>query len=172
VFSGSSSGVPEVYKRAAAELGETIALAGKTMVYGGSRRGLMGLCADAALSAGGNVIGVIPNHLQELEVEHRGLTELHVVDDMHVRKRMMVDLSDALVVLPGGFGTLDEAFEAITWKQLGLHDKPIVIVNIEGYWDDMLALVEKVVESGFAHEASKSLFAVVTRADQVLDAIC
>ena len=171
VFTGSSINVPSNFKDAAVETGRLIADAGKTLVYGGGRVGLMGLCADAALAAGGKVIGVIPSHLQQWEVEHVGLTELHVVDSMHNRKRMMVERSDAFVVLPGGFGTLDETFETMTWKQVHLHDKPMVIVNIDGYWNNMLALIRQVIETGFAHATHTNLFKVVDRVDQIFEAL-
>jgi uncharacterized protein (TIGR00730 family) len=171
VFTGSSINVPEIYKTAARDTGALIAKAGKTLVYGGGRVGLMGLCADAALAAGGKVIGVIPQHLQKWEVEHAGLTELHIVDGMHNRKRMMVDRSDALIVLPGGFGTLDETFELLTWKQVHLHSMPIVIVNVNGYWDPLLALIRHIIETGFAHATHANLFKVVERVDQIMEAL-
>ena len=135
VYCGSSSRVSDTYKDAAHQLGTLLGENGHQLVYGGGRVGLMGIVADATLAAGGSVVGIIPEHIQVLEVEHTGLTELLVVDSMHTRKRMMVDRSDAFVVLPGGLGTLDETFEILTWKQLRLHDKPIVVANIDGYWD-------------------------------------
>lgn len=171
VFTGSSIHVPEAFKTAATETGQMLARAGKTLVYGGGRVGLMGMCADAALAAGGKVVGVIPSHLQKWEVEHTALTELHIVDSMHNRKRMMVERSDAFVVLPGGFGTLDETFETLTWKQVHLHDKPVVIVNLDGYWDSLIALIKNVIESGFAHATHTNLFKTVTRVDQIFDAL-
>ena len=120
---------------------------------------------------GGEVIGIIPGHIQELEVEHTGLTELHVVDSMHTRKRMMFDRSDAFVVLPGGLGTLDETFEIVTWKQLGLHDKPVVIVNADGYWQPMLDMLEHMIGSGFARPEHRALFRVVDDVEAVFDAL-
>jgi uncharacterized protein (TIGR00730 family) len=171
VFTGSSINVPDVYKEAAVETGKLIAQAGKSLVYGGGRVGLMGLIADATLAEGGKVIGVIPQHLQQWEVEHTSLTELHIVDSMHNRKRMMVERSDAFVVLPGGFGTLDETFETLTWKQVHLHDKPMVIVNIDGYWDGLIALIRQIIETGFAHTTHTNLFKVVTRVDQIFEAL-
>ena len=131
------SRVSDTYKDAAHQLGTLLGQNGHQLVYGGGRVGLMGIVADATLAAGGPVVGIIPEHIQVLEVEHTGLTELLVVDSMHTRKRMMVDRSDAFVVLPGGLGTLDETFEILTWKQLRLHDKPIVVANIDGYWDPL-----------------------------------
>lgn len=171
VFTGSRIHVPEVFHEAARATGELMAKAGKTLVYGGGRVGLMGLCADAALAAGGKVIGVIPQHLQQWEVEHGGLTELHIVDSMHNRKRMMIERSDALIVLPGGFGTLDETFEVMTWKQVHLHNMPIIVVNIAGYWDPMIALIRHIIETGFAHPTHTNLFRVVDRVDQIMDAL-
>ncbi len=131
------------------------------MIYGGGHIGLMGICADAALDAGGEVIGVIPVHLHDIEVGHRGLTELHVTPDMHTRKFKMFELSDAFAVLPGGLGTLDEAFEIITWRQLGLHGKPIVVVNIAGYWSPLLAMIDHIVATGFAASDNRELFTTV-----------
>src|SRR5579883_15172 len=134
VYCGSSSQVDEIYRRAAARLGQVIAQAGIELVYGGGRVGLMGLMADAALAAGGRVIGVIPHLLHDREVGHAGVGELIVVGSMHERKQRMFDLADAFVMLPGGLGTLDETIEILTWKQLGLHDKPVIIADIAGYW--------------------------------------
>jgi uncharacterized protein (TIGR00730 family) len=149
VYCGSASKVSDSYKSVARATGTALAAAGKRVVYGGGRVGLMGIVADAALAAGGEVIGIIPHHIQEKEIQHNGLTELHVVDNMHTRKRMMVERADAFVILPGGFGTLDETFEILTWKQLGLHNKPIVFLNYEGYWDHLLALIQHLVTEGF-----------------------
>lgn len=162
VYCGSSSRVDKAYMELAHELGTGVAKRGMRLVYGGGRVGLMGIAADAALAAGGEVVGIIPEHIQSLEVEHRGLTELHVVDSMHTRKRMMVERSDAFVVLPGGLGTLDEAFEILTWKQLRLHDKPVVLLNGGGYWDPLLALVDHMIEAGFAQPAHRRLFGIAT----------
>ena len=133
----------------------------------------MGLAADAALAAGGRVIGIIPEHIQKLEVDHRGLTELHVVDSMHARKQMMVERSDAFVILPGGIGTLDELFEIITWKQLKLHDKPVIIVNVDGFWDPLVALMGHLESSGFLRKpnlasASSALFTIVADVEAIL----
>src|SRR6202042_3527823 len=120
------------------------------LVYGGGHVGLMGIVADTALQNGAEVIGIIPEHIRAQEVQHHGLTELHVVPDMHTRKRMMVERADAFIILPGGLGTLDETFEIITWKKLKLHSKPIIILNQHGYWDEMLALIDKMIADGFA----------------------
>lgn len=171
VYCGSSSKVDQVYKDAATAMGKHIAGAGWGVVYGGGRVGLMGLVADAALEAGSKVIGIIPEHIQEREVQHNDLSELHVVDTMHVRKQMMVDRSQAFVILAGGLGTLDELFELLTWKQLGLHDKPIVIVNINGYWTDMLKAIRHIAAEGFMREDDLNMFIVVDSVDKVVEAI-
>jgi len=171
VYCGSSGRVDEIYRAAATRLGVILAKAGIELVYGGGRVGLMGLMADAALASGGHVIGVIPAHLHDQEVGHSGLSELLVVDNMHERKRRMFELSDAFVVLPGGLGTLDETLEIITWKQLGLHDKPVVLVDVAEYWMPLLELTEHVVASGFAPRKSLGLYRVVPRVDDVLGAL-
>ena len=171
VYCGSSNRVDERHKDSARRIGREIGERGLQLVYGGGRVGLMGLAADSTLAAGGEVIGIIPGHIQELEVEHTGLTELHVVDSMHTRKRMMFDRSDAFVVLPGGLGTLDETFEIITWKQLGLHDKPVVIVNSDGYWQPMLDLLEHMIGAGFARPEHRKLFRIVDSVEEVFDAL-
>ena len=170
-YCGSSARVNDVYKEAARRLGAGLARAGIQLVYGGGRVGLMGILADAALAAGGRVLGIIPAHIQALEVDHSGLTELVVVGSMHERKRMMADRSDAFVVLPGGLGTLDEAFEIVTWKQLRLHDKPVLIADIAGYWAPLLALFEHIDGEGFVSGGSHRLFSVVADVDGVLDAL-
>ena len=171
VYCGSSSRVDERYKTAAANLGALIAARGLQLVYGGGRVGLMGIVADAALGAGAQVVGIIPEHIQALEVEHTGLTELHVVDSMHTRKRMMFDRSDAFVVLPGGLGTLDEAFEMLTWRQLKLHEKPVVFVDIDGFWRPFLRLVDHMVAQGFCRPENRDLFQVVETVEEVFGAI-
>ena len=171
VYCGSSGRVAQRYRRSAERLGTEIGGRGMRLIYGGGRVGLMGLTADAVLAAGGAVVGIIPEHIQVLEVEHTGLTELHIVDSMHTRKRMMFERSDAFVVLPGGLGTLDETFEIITWKQLGLHDKPIVIVDDGGYWKPLLELLEHMIDGGFARVEHLDLFRVVDDVDHVFDAL-
>ena len=143
VYCGSSNAVAPRHLAAAAELGRLAAGRGIEIVFGGGHVGLMGALADGALVAGGRVTGVIPGHLEAREVGHRGVTELIVVDSMHTRKRRMFEIADAFCALPGGLGTLDETFEIITWKQLGLHDKPIVLVNVEGFWNPLLDLVAR-----------------------------
>lgn len=171
VYCGSSSRVDDIYKQQAVKLGKIIADEGWGVVYGGGRVGLMGLVADSALDNGASVVGIIPSHIQEREVEHNELTELHIVDTMHVRKQMMVDKSQAFVILAGGLGTLDELFELLTWKQLGLHDKPIVIVNIEGYWTKLLESIDHIASKGFMRSEDLNLFVVVDNVDQVPEAL-
>ncbi|ACI98341.1 TIGR00730 family Rossman fold protein [Rhodospirillum centenum] len=171
VYCGSSGQVADTYKQAAHDLGRRIGAAGLRLVYGGGRVGLMGITADAALAEGGEVVGIIPEHIQALEVDHTGLTELHVVDSMHTRKAMMVSRSDAFVILPGGLGTLDEAFEIITWRQLRLHDKPIIIVDVDGYWAPLRALLTHIRETGFGRMEIERLYTFVDRVEDVLPAL-
>src|SRR4051812_49148308 len=142
VFCGSNPGARPEYAAAARAVGRALAERGRGLVYGGGNVGLMGVCADAALAAGGEVIGVIPDALQTAEVAHGGLTRLHVVRTMHERKALMADLSDAFAALPGGFGTLDELFEILTWAQLGIHAKPVAILNVAGFFDPLLAMLD------------------------------
>ncbi|WDD94752.1 TIGR00730 family Rossman fold protein [Burkholderia sp. FERM BP-3421] len=149
IYCGSSPGSRPVYADAARALGRALAEADLTLVYGGGRVGLMGVVADAVLAAGGRAIGVIPKLLVDKEVGHTGLTELHVVPDMHHRKKMMADLSDAFVAMPGGAGTLEEFFEVYTWAQLGYHRKPVALYNIEGFYDPLVALLRHTVDEGF-----------------------
>jgi uncharacterized protein (TIGR00730 family) len=171
VYCGSSSRVDDAYKEAATKMGHLIAAEGWGVVYGGGRVGLMGLVADAALEKNAPVIGIIPEHIQGREVEHNDLTELHVVDTMHLRKQMMVDKSQAFIVLAGGLGTLDELFEILTWKQLGLHDKPIIIVNINGYWTKMLEAITHIADEGFMRKEDLGMFIFVESVDDVPEAI-
>ena len=171
VYCGSSADVAQIYLDTASDLGRHLGERRIGVVYGGGRVGLMGLVADAALKAGGRVTGIIPRHIEEMEVAHQTLTELLVVETMHQRKRLMVDLSDGFVILPGGLGTLDEAFEVLTWKQLGLHDRPIVILNVEGYWDPLLALIRHAVKEGFIRPHHAALFHEVRDVEAVLPAL-
>lgn len=149
VFSGSSLGVRAEYARAARKLGELLAGANIGLVYGGSSVGLMGVVADAALTAGGEVIGVIPQALFDREVAHKGLSDLRVTTSMHERKALMAELSDAFIALPGGIGTLEETFEVWTWSQLGYHSKPCALLNCEGFYDGLASFLDSVVEEGF-----------------------
>ena len=171
VYCGSSRGAEERHVEAAAELGRLAAERGVGIVVGGGRVGRMGALADAALAAGGRVTGIIPEHLMVQEVGHEAVTELEVVPSMHLRKMRMCALADAFCVLPGGFGTLDEAFEIITWKQLGLHDKPVVLANLQGFWDPLLDLVAHQVEAGFVRPGHSALFRTATSAAGVFQAV-
>ncbi len=171
IFCGSRSGKDEVHRAAAARLGTLLGERGVRMVFGGGRIGLMGVAADAALAAGGKVVGVIPGHLHERELGHDGVSELVVVDSMHARKEKMFDLADAFAVLAGGLGTLDEAIEIITWKQLGLHQKPIVLVDCNGYWRPFRELIENAVAGHFAAPEARQLFTVVSRVEDIFEVI-
>jgi uncharacterized protein (TIGR00730 family) len=151
VYCGSNAGGKPAYAERAAALGKRIADEGLTLVYGGGNVGLMGIAADAALAAGGEVIGVIPEQLVGWEVAHRGVTRLEVVANMHERKARMFDLADAFVAMPGGFGTLDEMFEMLTWRQLGLGDKPCAFLDVEGFYVPLLAMLDRMVEERFLH---------------------
>jgi uncharacterized protein (TIGR00730 family) len=168
VYCGSSTGAAPAYRQAAAAIGHLLGENRIDVIYGGGRVGLMGVVADAALAAGGRVVGVIPRHIVEMEVAHEKLSELHVVATMHQRKKMMVDRAEAFLVLPGGLGTLDETFEILTWKQLGLHDRPVVLLNVEGYWDPILAFIDHAVAQGFIRERHARLFQVVDQVDAVI----
>ena len=149
VYCGSSIGARPVYAQRAAALGTRLADEGLALVYGGGNVGLMGVVADAALAAGGEVIGVIPEQLVGWEVAHEGLTRLEIVATMHERKARMFDLSDAFVALPGGFGTLDEMFEMLTWRQLGLGDKPCAFLDVDGYFAPLMAMLDRMLQEGF-----------------------
>jgi uncharacterized protein (TIGR00730 family) len=160
VFSGSRPGFRAAYAKAARELGEAIARAGMGLVYGGASVGLMNDVAEAALANGANVVGVIPQSLLDREVAHHGLSELRVVPTMHERKSLMYSLSDGFVVLPGGFGTLDELFEILTWAQLGMHGKPIALFNVEGFWEPLMSLLSHFVREGFVPDDQLALLSV------------
>lgn len=160
MFCGGSSAVRPVFKQAARSFGALLANRGLTVVYGGGSIGLMGELASGALEAGGKVIGVIPEKLQALELGRTDLTELHVVPDMHSRKKMMADLSDAFVALPGGFGTLEEMFEAITWTQLSYHEKPVGLLNVDGYYDALVVFLARAMAEGFVRHQHAGLVQV------------
>jgi uncharacterized protein (TIGR00730 family) len=151
VYCGSNAGARPVYAQRAAELGERLAREGLAVVYGGGNVGLMGIVADAALANGGEVIGVIPEQLVGWEVAHQGLTRLDIVANMHERKARMFDLSDGFIALPGGFGTLDEMFEMLTWRQLGLGDKPCAFLDVDGFYAPLAAMMDRMVEERFLH---------------------
>jgi uncharacterized protein (TIGR00730 family) len=171
VYCGSAAAVAPPFRQAASELGRALAGAGIGVVYGGGRVGLMGLLADAALAAGGAVTGIIPARLIAGELAHPGLTELVVVDSMHARKREMAVRADAFAVLPGGVGTLDETFEILSWKQLALHEKPILIVDIAGYWAPLRALLDHLVAHGFARPQIRGLLRVVATVAELMAAL-
>ncbi|HTJ63139.1 MAG TPA: TIGR00730 family Rossman fold protein [Alphaproteobacteria bacterium] len=171
VYCGSAEDVAQPYKDAAAELGRIAGENGIDVVYGGGRSGLMGLVANAALLAGGRVIGVLPQAIVAMEVAHGALTETIVVDTIHRRKQTMADRAEAFVILPGGLGTLDEGMEILAWRQLRFHDRPVVIVNVDGYWDPLLAMLERAAAEGFIYARGKTLFRVVTQVEHVLPAI-
>jgi uncharacterized protein (TIGR00730 family) len=158
VFCGSNAGDDPVYRRAAEALGDGLARAGKTLIFGGGRVGLMGAVADAALKAGGRVVGVIPDFLTRREVAHPSVSELIVTDTMHVRKTRMFELADAFVSMPGGLGTFDETIEIITWRQLGLHDKPVLICDVAGSAAPLLAMIEAAIAHGFAGPEVRRLY--------------
>jgi len=169
VFCGSSVGGDAAFASAAEGLGRALATSGRTLVYGGGRVGLMGRVADAALAAGGHVIGVIPEALMAREIGHRGLPDLRVVGSMHERKALMVALGDAFVAMPGGFGTLDELFEAVTWSQLGIHAKPIGLLNVSGYFDFLLRFADRAASDGFVRAAHRDLLVVASEPAALLN---
>lgn len=171
VYCGSKVGRDPRFAAHAERLGELLAGAGIRLVYGGGSVGLMGILARTVLRHGGAVVGIIPQHLDHVEITQKGLSELHVVPNMHTRKRLMFDHSDAFVSLPGSVGTLDETIEVITWRQLKLHDKPIVLVNDGGYWTPFLDFMGHMVNEGFASPATRRLFQVVETVEDVLPAL-
>ncbi len=171
VFCGSQSGANPQFRAAAQALGRDLAAHGMDLVFGGGRVGLMGALADAVLAGGGRAIGVIPEFLKDKELAHPGVTEMVIVPDMHTRKRTMFERSDAFCVLPGGVGTLEEMFEMVTWRQLHRHNKPIVVLNTEGYWTHLMDLFEQIIAEGFAHKGHDDLVTVVTKPEEVTSAI-
>lgn len=171
VYCGSRKGGDEAYMREARRFGQGLAKAGLRLVYGAGDVGLMGETAKAALAAGGDVLGVIPEHLREREIALDGLTTLIVTETMHERKKVMLLNSDAIVALPGGPGTLDEMMEALTWRQLGLHDKPAYILNVGGYWDPLVALLRQTIDHGFADESFTSYYEAHPDAESLLKAL-
>ncbi|MEC9267887.1 MAG: TIGR00730 family Rossman fold protein [Alphaproteobacteria bacterium] len=171
VYCGSSHGVRPSFSDAATRLGAQLAEAGIRLVYGGGAVGLMGVVAQSVLDSGGQVTGIIPDFLDRAEVGKTNLTELIKTETMHDRKAIMAERSDGFVVLPGGLGTLDETFEILTWKQLQLHNKPIVLVNVEGYWDHFVHLVEHQVREGFVRERYLQFFRIVDTVEEVVPAL-
>lgn len=171
VFTGSSPGHGDEYRQAATDLGTALVEAEYDLVYGGANVGLMGVIADAVLAGGGTAIGVLPRGLMEHEVAHEGLSELHLTDSMHERKALMAELSDAFVALPGGFGTIDEFFEMLTWSQLGLHKKPCALLNIAGYFDPLLEFIDQSVRERFVAAPQRDALIVETDPAALLDAL-
>lgn len=169
VYCGSSTSSDPKFDIPARALGEALAKAGITTVYGGGSPGLMGKVADAAMQAGGKVVGIIPEHILKLEVRHNNLTELHIVNSMHERKQMMAERADAFVVLPGGIGTLDETFEILTWKYLGVHDKPVIIANIDGYWNPFNEFFVHMKKYGFVRDVHCQTYTSVDTIDEVMN---
>ncbi|MBC7780245.1 MAG: TIGR00730 family Rossman fold protein [Proteobacteria bacterium] len=169
VFCGSNAGALPEYRAAAEMLARQIVEAGCTLVYGGGRVGLMGVIGDAAMAAGGRVIGVTPRRLVEKEVAHAGLTELRVVESMHERKAMMAELSDAFIALPGGIGTFEEFFEVLTWSQLGFHAKPCGLLNVAGYYDQLLAFLDHSTAQGFIRREHRGMVLTDTEPARLLD---
>jgi uncharacterized protein (TIGR00730 family) len=168
VYCSSASAKDSAVEQEIRSFGREIARRGVTLVYGGSSRGLMGALADEVVAAGGRVVGVIPKALQGREAAHRGLSELKVVATMHEREQLMFDLADAFVAFPGGFGTLEEIIEMLTWKQLGIHGKPIVFANIGGYFDPMLAQFEAAVRAGYARREDRILYTVAENTTAIM----
>ena len=171
VFCGSSVGAKPIYADAAREMGQLLAAKGIGLVYGGGNVGLMGVIADAALEAGGDVIGVIPHALADREIAHTGLTKLHIVDSMHVRKAMMAELADAFIAMPGGVGTFEEFFEAVTWTQLGLHRKPCGLLNVDGFYTPLVQFINQAVSEGFIRAVHRKVIVDDDDPARLLDAL-
>jgi uncharacterized protein (TIGR00730 family) len=170
VFCGSKSGNNLLYTRHATELGNLLADKNILLIYGGGNKGMMGAVANGVMDKGGQVIGIIPELLLGWEQQHTGISELIVVDDMHKRKRLMYEKCDAAIILPGGFGTLDELFEVLTWNQLSIHDKPIYILNTAGFYDSLIAHVEKMIAEDFLYHSIKDSFTVVANPEDIFEA--
>ncbi|KFC22654.1 LOG family protein [Epilithonimonas lactis] len=169
VFCGSSFGTDEIYKTQAILLGNKLAEENIGLVYGGANVGLMGAVADGVLEKGGEVFGVLPNFLRSKEIAHDHLTELFLVETMHERKTKMNDLCDGVIALPGGFGTLEEFFEMLTWAQLGLHKKPIAILNIDGFYDSLITFIQTTVDKGFLKQVNQDMLIVSDNIEELLD---
>lgn len=168
VFCGAQNAVPQAHLDIGKKLGQELAKANKRLVYGGGDCGVMGAIANSTLTNNGAVTGVFPRSLRNFEKEHQGLNEIIIVDTMHERKHIMYEKSDVFVVLPGGFGTMDELFEILTWKQLKLHDKPIIIFNHLGYWDHLVALMDSIITTGFARAENRDIYTVVNDFEALL----
>ncbi|MDI9860062.1 LOG family protein [Flectobacillus roseus] len=160
VYCGASVGFDEIYKNTAVAAGKLLVEKNKTLVYGAGSVGIMGIIADAVLENGGEVIGVIPSFMEKFEVQHKGLTQIHIVETMHQRKQLMAEISDAVVALPGGWGTLDELFEILTWKQLGLHQMPVGLLNVNGFYDPLIEMIHKMVKEGFLKQTNLDMLMI------------
>jgi uncharacterized protein (TIGR00730 family) len=167
VFCGAQNAVPKEHLDMARQLGRDMAKAGKQLVYGGGDCGLMGAVANGSLEAGGQAIGVFPRSLGRIEVEHQGLTKMYMVDTMHERKQIMYDHSDVFVILPGGFGTMDEMFEVITWRQIKIHTKQVIIFNHNNYWEHLITLMDNIISTGFAKETNREFYTVVNTKEEL-----
>jgi uncharacterized protein (TIGR00730 family) len=168
VFCGSSLGTNPIFKEKAYELGKYLAENDIELVYGGSNSGTMGIVADGVLNHGGKVTGVLPHFLRTKETEHTGLTEIIMTETMHERKMKMYELSDAVITLPGGYGTMDELFEFMTWGQLGLHQKPVALFNVDGFYDDLLSMINKMVENGFLKDIYQTMVIVGKKPEEII----
>jgi uncharacterized protein (TIGR00730 family) len=168
VFCASANGTLPIYREAAEELGRALAARNIGLIYGGAKVGLMQSVAESALAAGGYVVGVIPEVLVDLEVAHHGISELHVVDTMHTRKALMSEKSDAFLILPGGFGTLEEMFEVLAWQTLRLHDKPVLLLNINGFYDPLLSFLDHAVAHGMLKQKSRNILLVAATVEDAL----
>lgn len=171
VFCGARNDVDPAHLEVGAAFGKEIAQAGIRMIYGGADCGMMGAVANAAMANNGEVIGVFPHHLRTHEAEHTGVTETIIVGSMHERKKLMFDLSDMFAILPGGFGTMDEMFEILTWRQIGLHEKPVFIFNHKGYWEPLIAMMEHIIEQRFAKPINREFYQVVNSLDELAHAV-
>lgn len=169
VFTGASNGNHPSYVENAYKIGQMIASLNMGLVYGGGKMGLMGQVADGVIQAGGHVTGIIPRFLDNVEISHDEVTKLHILDTMHERKEMMYEVSDAFIVLPGGLGTLDEAMEIATWRQLGLHQKPVIIANLNGYWSHLLAQLQHIIDTGFMHHSQNAHFEQIDNLEALAD---
>lgn len=171
VFCGARDNVAEKYLNAGSAFGKALAEAGIRLIFGGGNCGMMGAVSNATMAAGGEVIGVFPRHLRSHEKEHTGITQTILVDSMHERKQTMFDLTDMFAVLPGGFGTMDETMEILTWRQIGLHNKPLFIFNQDGYWTPLLEMMEKTITEGFARPSNREFAQEATTLESLLEAI-
>ncbi len=171
VYCGSSSGRDDVYIRQAEQLGKLLVQNNMGLIYGGAKIGVMGAIADTVIGEGGSVIGVIPEQLVDREVAHNGLTQMHIVNGMHERKALMAEKADAFIALPGGFGTLDELFEILTWSQLGIHQKPCGLLNIDGYFDALETFITNAVEQGFVRSEHKEALRIHNKAESLVTEI-